>query len=124
MVRAAATKPEEGGQRLKAGPAGVKENGSRKPEKPQAPKLPPIPPPKQKPFVEVLGQKLLDTGDDVFMHASRAFRGHVMETPTAGGFQHGEGVDVYTSNKPIVLVLGFGWASHSLAKVRHVMDPA
>eukprot|EP00892_Ulva_mutabilis_P004213 jgi/Ulvmu1/2163/UM013_0006.1 len=51
------------------------------------------------------------------MHASRAFTGHAMQTPTAGGLRQGDDMDEYVSNKPVVLVLGFGWAAHSLSKV-------
>lgn len=118
IITAATTKPEEDVEQIKsAPPTNGHDSGNGKSGSPQPPTLPPIPPPRQKLFAEVLGQKLLDTGDDIFMHASRAFRGHAMEEPTAGGLRNGEDMSVYVSNKPIVLILGFGWAAHSLSKV-------
>jgi hypothetical protein len=75
-----------------------------------------VAPQESKPFLQVLTSKLFDTGDDIMMHASRAFRkGTDLETQS--GLQKSEdGVDTYVSNKPVVLVLGFGWAAHSMSK--------
>lgn len=116
-ITAATTEPKADVAVVKVNPPeSTEKNGNGKAPSPQPPKLPEIPAPTQKPFVQVLGQKLLDTGDDVLMHATRAFQGHEMETATVGGLKKVDGMDVYVSNKPIVLVLGFGWAAHSLAK--------
>lgn len=92
-------------------------DGSGKSPSPEPPTPPKIPAPKQKAFVQVFGQKLLDTGDDILMHASRAFQGHEVQAATDRGLRKIDGEDVYVSSKPIVLVLGFGWGAHSLAKV-------
>jgi hypothetical protein len=86
------------------------------------PEMPQIPAPDilrpQKPFMEVLVQKMIDTGDDVMQHASRAFKGVAEEDVTAGNLNQGPtGIGQYVSNKPIILVLGYGWAAHSFSKV-------
>lgn len=117
-ITAATTEPKADVEVVKVSPESTEKNGNGKAPSPPPPKLPEIPAPVQKPFVQVLGQKLLDTGDDILMHATRAFQGHAMETATIGGLKKVDGMDVYVSNKPIILVLGFGWAAHSLAKAR------
>ena len=88
------------------------------------PPEPPIPDPIRPPqkqkssFSGVLGHKLMDTGDDILMHLSRWKKADSMEQ-TDGSFIKGDdGMDTFVSNKPIILVLGFGWAAHSLSKVR------
>jgi hypothetical protein len=99
-----------------------------KPRKPET--LPRKPEPKEpshfpdrrkKLFIEVFLQKLVDTLDDVATIGSRTFRGQGSGKPTVGGLQKGDnGFDVYVSNKPVVLVLGFGWAAHAMSKVRYM----
>lgn len=75
------------------------------------------PPKKQSSFSGVLAHKIMDTGDDILMHLTRW--GHSDSIERADGwFVKGEdGMDTFVSTKPIILVLGFGWATHSLSKV-------
>ena len=75
------------------------------------------PPKKAVPLV--LAQKLLDTGDDVLMHLKRSW----MPTPevlrTSDNLKNVDGRLIYTSERPVILVLGSGWAAHSFMKVQY-----
>ena len=60
---------------------------------------------------------MMDTGDDILMHLARWGRADSMQ-PNGGSFVRGDnGMDTFLSEKPVILVLGFGWAAHSLSKV-------
>jgi hypothetical protein len=66
-------------------------------------------------MVQVLAQKLMDTGDDVMLHARRLL---VKHEPSRGRLEkQADGTRLYVSNKPVILVLGYGWASHAFSKV-------
>lgn len=56
--------------------------------------------------MQTLGQRLVDSGDDIGLHLKRYFSKHEL---VDGRLEHGpDGTYVYTSNKPVILVLGFG----------------
>lgn len=92
-------------------------------EAPPTPPEPPLPDPVRPPqkkksdFAGVFGHKMMDTGDDILMHLARWGRADSMQ-PNGGSFVRGDnGMDTFLSEKPVILVLGFGWAAHSLSKV-------
>jgi hypothetical protein len=92
-----------------------------KPDRVPPPTIPdPVQPPQKKKssFAGVLSHKLMDTGDDILMHFARWGRSDAQDR-TDGSFVKGtNGMDRFVANKPVILVLGFGWAAHSLSKVR------
>lgn len=81
---------------------------------------PPPPPPPQineRSFAAVLFTKLLDTGDDVLMHAQRWYSGAHPQDPGDDRLRRVDGRLSYQSDRPVILILGSGWASHACTKV-------
>eukprot|EP00171_Calliarthron_tuberculosum_P016882 IDg16882t1 len=73
----------------------------KKPTKQES--LPPPPLPQSPNLFEVLGERTLDTIDDVYLHYSRMFRVAVSDATRPTG-------------KPRIVLLGSGWAAHSFIK--------
>lgn len=98
-TRCSVSKPPE--EPPPTAPANIPGSVNR-PAKKELPPRPPTPPAPN--LLEVLGERTLDTVDDVYLHYSRYFRAAIPESPTPTG-------------KPRIVILGSGWAAHSFVKV-------
>jgi hypothetical protein len=110
-----------------AAPAAVRVRGRRPAPRPRcsaasqpsAPPPPPPPPlrawPAARSWSEVALSKLLDTAEDVALIARRTLAPAYSRDLRADATQ--DGALALGSSRPVVLILGAGWAAHSLMKV-------
>lgn len=120
VVRAAPEKEEQkqaGASKEEAGGDGSSpSDGGKGPMCEEVDKKPRYKIEKKTSWAGVLGDKILDSADDVFMHIRRGLKGLPTSSALRKFVKRGDTMVIETE-KPVVLVLGSGWGAHSLLKV-------
>lgn len=88
-----------------------------KPPEPQLPENPRYPLEINRAWISILMDKVIDSADDVLMHARRSFALSTPRRPSLGPSTVDGGKISLCSDKPVVLILGSGWAAHAVIKV-------
>ena len=83
---------------------------------PEPPALPKYPLDINRSWGQILLDKIIDSVDDILMHLRRAFATKPMRGALGPSRVEGGRISL-CSEKPIVLILGSGWAAHAVIKV-------